>query len=1370
MNFRHVSARTATAVSLLLLAAAASSPAFAQGTYYTNTDNENNAGTHVADNDMDVSLGNAAGIHPIEFNIDVTTLPRSSAVITLRSLDVDEEDGEVDQVYVNGHFIGRLTGANNVWSSTALLVDPAFLVQGRNLIRVDVDTSGDATDWVTTIDWAQLLIDGGGAVNGDTRGVQITGTSVNAGAVTINASAQVHSISGGTYRLQITLIDPNQNAVTVSTQDFNVAAGGDVTRTASPSYPLTNVSGIYTVQAQLFWLDPGQGNFPVQQDIATAQFTHTQNVGAGNFQNDSDGDGLVDSVEATIGTDPNDPDTDGDGSVDGAEVGPNSSSPVDTDGDGVSNAMESSAVDSDGDGVNDQLDPANHNPCVPNSGAAACLAADSDGDGLTNAQEDALGTGRNNADSDGDGANDGVEAGGNPASPVDTDGDGIIDALESSITDSDGDGVANQLDANNANPCVPNDNSAPCLALDSDGDGLTNAQENALGTNRNHPDSDGDGFNDGVEVIDPAQPSDLDGDGIIDALESSGVDSDGDGVANQSDPANLDACVPNANSAGCLALDSDGDGLTNGQENTLGTNRNNADTDGDGANDGAEVGANANSPHDTDGDGNPDVFESSVTDTDNDGVANQSDSANLNPCVPNANAAACLAVDSDGDGLTNGDEASLGLDRDNPDSDGDGIADGVEVGTNPNSPIDTDGDGIPDVRESGDRDGDGQPDSADTDSDNDGVPDSVEAGTDPLRPVDTDGDGTPDYHDLDSDGDGLPDALEAGIVNGVPLDTDADGMPDYRDLDSDDDTLPDGLESNRSGVDSDGDGIDDAFDADTLGEGDLNGDGIADTATLRDTDGDGAADHRDVDTDNDGILDSYEGTSVTLTDSDGDGVPDVRDLDSDDDGRSDVREAGVIDNNGDSFMDAGQTRTALPRNSDGGAQPDFRDADANAVTPPGVDSDEDGIRDAADPAPQVYGTYVDADGDGIADPADLDLDNDGIPNDLDGSDDADGDGLPNLADLDSDGDGVSDLVEAGGTDANGDGLADNFVDVNGNGLTDQYEGSLGGRPLPLPDTDRDGAVDHRDLDSDGDGISDVIESGGNDANNDGRRDTAGGSQPGGFLTRPDTDGDGMNDAIDTDSDNDGISDSLEGRGDFNGNGTPDSLEKGGKLQTAVGGAGSFDAGSLLGMLGVIAFVALRRLGRAQIARALPLAACAWLGVASMDSRAADSADKGWYVDLDVGVSIVEPRNRDGGYRVDDKQANAYRLDLGYSWSPTWSVEAFYADGGAAGIASANPAIGHLGEISYRMFGAGIEWLPFDSGRNARWFPLVKLGAVHIRNESSSPLIVYEKLNDIGVYFGGGAGVRFGKSWTALVEAVSYDKDELFLTAGLRKHY
>src|SRR5690349_16599218 len=225
---------------ILLLAVAPL--ASAQATYYTNTDNENNANTHVADNDMDVSLGNASGIHPIEFNIMVTALPKSSAVLTMRNLDVDEEQGEIDLVYFNGHLLGKLTGADNVWSSTAFNIDPSWVVVGRNLVRIDVDTSGDATAWVTTSDWGQLLVDGGGATDGDTRSVQITGTSVNAGTVTINTSTSVYSITGGTYRLQTSLIDPNDNAVTVLSQDFAVAAGATTTRTASPTYPLNSIS------------------------------------------------------------------------------------------------------------------------------------------------------------------------------------------------------------------------------------------------------------------------------------------------------------------------------------------------------------------------------------------------------------------------------------------------------------------------------------------------------------------------------------------------------------------------------------------------------------------------------------------------------------------------------------------------------------------------------------------------------------------------------------------------------------------------------------------------------------------------------------------------------------------------------------------------------------------------------------------------------------------------------------------------------------------------------------------------------------------------------------------------------------------------
>src|SRR5688500_6540862 len=160
------SIRHALHCTAFFLLVATSPAAFAQATWYTNTDNENNAHTHVADNDMEATVGNTSPLHPIEFNVNFAMLPQSSANITLRAYDVDEEQGETDDVYVNGHYLGRLTGANNVWSVTAFSIDPAWLVQGDNLVEVQVDTSGDATQWVVGIDWGQMLIDGGGAENG----------------------------------------------------------------------------------------------------------------------------------------------------------------------------------------------------------------------------------------------------------------------------------------------------------------------------------------------------------------------------------------------------------------------------------------------------------------------------------------------------------------------------------------------------------------------------------------------------------------------------------------------------------------------------------------------------------------------------------------------------------------------------------------------------------------------------------------------------------------------------------------------------------------------------------------------------------------------------------------------------------------------------------------------------------------------------------------------------------------------------------------------------------------------------------------------------------------------------------------------------
>ena len=81
----------------------------------------------------------------------------------------------------------------------------------------------------------------------------------------------------------------------------------------------------------------------------------------------------------------------------------------------------------------------------------------------------------------------------------------------------------------------------------------------------------------------------------------------------------------------------------------------------------------------------------------------------------------------------------------------------------------------------------------------------------------------------------------------------------------------------------------------------------------------------------------------------------------------------------------------------------------------------------------------DADGDGVPNVIDIDDDNDGIPDTIEGSADTDGDGIANWFDLDSDNDGIFDVLEANGNDTNFDGVVDSYVDNNGNGLTDQYD-------------------------------------------------------------------------------------------------------------------------------------------------------------------------------------------------------------------------------------------------------------------------------------------------------------------------------------------
>ncbi len=312
------------------------------------------------------------------------------------------------------------------------------------------------------------------------------------------------------------------------------------------------------------------------------------------------------------------------------------------------------------------------------------------------------------------------------------------------------------------------------------------------------------------------------------------------------------------------------------------------------------------------------------------------------------------------------------------------------------------------------------------------------------------------------------------------------------DIDKDNDGIPDYVESYAFPA-----ALTNAFNVGYAGYKDNNNDYVNDDFQA------------DGDSDNDGIPNYLDTTFPGRTDSNGDGIDDrfdtdldgvinMLDLDSDNDGIPDVVEAAGVDVNGDGRID----------------------------------------------------NYTDTDGDGLS--QNVDANNTGANNSglgL-GAVNLDNDTRPNAIDLDSDGDGIPDVVEAFGADANNNAIIDGFVDANGDGLHDTYinAGALlhtgadvnnDGRAdsYPNKNMDNDRRANPYDLDSDGDGIADVIEAGFSDA-----------LDYNGFIDGPisadgwntalhslsslnllNSDGIGRPNYLDIDSDGDGIPDNIEGQ-------------------------------------------------------------------------------------------------------------------------------------------------------------------------------------------------------------------------------------------------
>jgi hypothetical protein len=767
---------------------------------------------------------------------------------------------------------------------------------------------------------------------------------------------------------------------------------------------------------------------------------------------DSDGDGLPDALERSLGSDPRDPD---EPFVEGAQ---DDATPAGPGPDAIPDGLERYLL-------------------AGGTPAPITARSDADGDGIPDYLEVASGLDPRDPDEPVQDGEKDLDGNGGPAF------DGVTDGLESYLlrrgagipltraSDTDGDGITDVLEARSGSDPFDALDPPYARATDLDRDHVPDWLELRDGSDpqlADFPTFDGGDDDDGGALG-------IDGDGVHDGLEgwlfrggaappvSTVTDSDGDGVP---DVAEVRASFDPFDASSPLAIESgdgDGDGLRDALEALLlsegaRSSTRTTDSDGDRIPDFAEL-LSGSSPFDR---SEPTLFSH---------------------------------FDLDRDGLHDFLEYELGSDPVDPESPQPLGRLDLDDGTGPRR------DPISDALESllVARGASG-PVTTYTDTDGDGVPDFVELRwvSDPLDPHSPVRLGALDEVDASGPpGDGISDAAEQVLMlHG------AEG-PQDRERNSDGDVIPDAIElvtgsdwldtqspNPNASPDIDGDGALDylelvlGFDARSAddpvpaGSGDSDGDGLSDglEELLRLT-GTAAPITPASDSDVDGLYDHLE---VRLASDRHDGDSPIHGGGADRDQRTGPSGDGISDALELYLLRGGAARPVTTRSdTDGDVIPDYLEVRL--------------ALDAFDPGSPLGDGSGDADGDGVSNALELVLARLGAAPPIDGRTDSDRDGAPDHLEVFAGADvfDAGSPVPSGAADLDGDGLGDALeavlvalgarapvtarTETDGDGIPDGYEVRSGTHPMHGEHPLANGGADQLDPSGPPDTITDALE-------------------------------------------------------------------------------------------------------------------------------------------------------------------------------------------------------------------------------------------------------------------------------------------------------